>query len=497
MRPVLKSFAFLILLALTSVTARSETLTVGVASFPESLQAGLSTNISLNVNRQFMDGLVARNNAGEIVPDLAESWDLVNDTTWRFHLRHGVKFHDGVVFTADDVKYTLDHALDPKSAYGLMGRISAITNVTIVDPYTVDIGTAKPFPTLVVALADILMEPKLYAEKVGPEGQRRHPIGTGPFSFKSYVPGDRLELVANAGYWRGKPSIDGVIFRLIPEASTRIASLLSGETQIVEEVSVDLIDQVEKNPKLKIDAVSTSVGLVLTYDVTKPPFDNPKVREALDYAVDKELIRKEILKGKGEVLQGQLLTSNTFGFNPAVKARAYDPTKAKQLLAEAGYPQGFTTSISTMSGRYLSDVDIANAVSGMLNDVGVKVNINVMESGIFLKNLGSPARDLGPIYMIGWYSFGDADFAMTWYTQANKRTAWTNSEFDQLFTKARSTNDIEARKAAYAKMAEIMHAENPSMYLFGLPTIYGVSKRLSGFSAPPDRVLRLNEAVLR
>ena len=259
---------------------------------------------------------------------------------------------------------------------------------------------------------------------------------------------------------------------------------------------MDLIQQVEGNAALKTDAVPTSVGLVLTYDVTKPPFDNPRVREALDYAVDKELIRKEILKGKGEVLQGQLLTSNSFGYNPAVKARPFDPARAKKLLAEAGYPNGFSTSISTMSGRYLSDVDIANAVSGMLNDVGVKVSINVMEPGIFLKNLGSPARDLGPIYMIGWYSFGDADFAMTWFSAANKRTAWTNLEFDKLFVEARSTNDVAARETDYARMAEILHEENPSMFLFGVPTIYGVSKKLSGFAAPADRVLRLNQATL-
>jgi peptide/nickel transport system substrate-binding protein len=493
----LKYLSLSLVLLFASAPSHSETLTVAAASLPESLQAGLSTNVALNVGRQMMSGLVARNNAGETIPDLAERWEFVSDTTWRFHLRHDVKFQDGSAFTADDVKYTLDHALDPKNAYGMIGRISAITNVAVVDPLTVDISTAKPFPTLVVALADILIEPKLYAEKVGPEEQRRHPIGTGPFTFKSYVPGDRLNLVANPTYWRGKPKLDSVAFRLIPEASTRIASLLSGESQIAEEVPVDYIDQVDKNPNLKIDAVSTSVGLILTYDVTKPPFDNPKVREAMDLAVDKNLIRNEILKGKGEVLQGQLLTSNTFGFNPAIKARPFDIKKAKQLLAEAGYPNGFSTSISTMSGRYLSDVDIANAVSGMLNEIGVKVDINVMESGIFLKNLGSPARNLGPIYMIGWYSFGDADFAMTWFTQANKRTAWSNAEFDQLFSAARSTNDVEARKKDYARMAEIMHEENPSMFLFGLPTIYGVSKRVSGFSAPPDRVLRLNETVLK
>ena len=496
MRAVLKALLVSVAVVGGAAASQAETLSVGLASFPESLQPGLSTNVSLNINRQMMDGLTARDNAGNIVPNLAETWEVLNDTTTRFHLRQGVKFHNGTPFSADDVKYTLDHALDPKNAYGMLGRISAITEVRVVDPKTVDIVTAKPFPTLPVALADILIEPKLYAEKVGVEGQRRRPVGTGPFAFKSYVPGDRIELTANADYWAGKPAIGSVVLRSIPEAATRISSLLAGETQIVEEVPVDLIQQVESNAALKVDSVPTSVGLVLTYDVTKPPFDNPKVREALDYAVDKDLIRKEILKGKGEVLQGQLLTSNTFGHNPAIKARPFDRARAKKLLAEAGYPNGFSTSISTMSGRYLSDVDIANAVSGMLNDVGVKVSINVMEPGIFLKNLGSPARALGPIYMVGWYSFGDADFALTWYSAANRRTAWANPEFDKLFLAARSTNDAAARKAAYDRMDEIMHEENPSMFLFGLPTIYGVSRKLTGFAAPADRVLRLNQVAV-
>src|SRR3954468_12090617 len=156
-----------------AVAAQAENLSVGLASFPESLQPGLSTNVSLNVNRQIMDGLTGRDNAGTIVPNLAETWEVLNDTTMRFHLREGVKFHDGSLFSAEDVKYTLDHALDPKNAYGMLGRISAITEVKIADPKTIDIITAKPFPTLPVALADILIEPKVYAEKVQAEGQRR------------------------------------------------------------------------------------------------------------------------------------------------------------------------------------------------------------------------------------------------------------------------------------------------------------------------------------
>src|ERR1700730_3083622 len=130
----LKYLSLSLVLLFASAPSHSETLTVAAASLPESLQAGLSTNVALNVGRQMMSGLVARNNAGETIPDLAERWEFVSDTTWRFHLRHDVKFQDGSAFTADDVKYTLDHALDPKNAYGMIGRISAITNVAVVDP---------------------------------------------------------------------------------------------------------------------------------------------------------------------------------------------------------------------------------------------------------------------------------------------------------------------------------------------------------------------------
>jgi peptide/nickel transport system substrate-binding protein len=237
----------------------------------------------------------------------------------RFHLRQGVKFSDGVEFTADDVTFTLGRVVDPKAAYGQAARINLVQSVTAVDTYTVDIKTKSIFPTLILGLSDIVMEPKHYFEKVGAEGVAAHPIGTGPFVFEKWVPGDRYTLTANRNYWGGAPKIDRLVIRAIPDGSSRVASLVAGETQIIEEVPVDLIDQVDSSGIAAVDQIATTVGLVLTFNPKIKPFDNPKVREAFDYAVDKPLILKQILKGRGELLQGQILTKGVLGWNSELK----------------------------------------------------------------------------------------------------------------------------------------------------------------------------------
>jgi peptide/nickel transport system substrate-binding protein len=466
-------------------------LTVGASTFVDSLLTGISSYNSLSLLEQTYDPLIARDNTGHLIPALATSWEQINDTTVRFHLRQGVKFHDGVEFTAEDVAFTINRIADPKNAYGMLARIAAVSGADVVDKYTVDIHTRTVSPTLLVGLSDIIMEPKHYFDQVGLKGMQAHPIGTGPFIYGRWVPGDHYELTANKDYWGGAPKVDRVIIREIPDASTRVASLLSGETQIIEEVPIDLIPEVQESGMAKVDEVPTTVGLVLTYDTRAAPFNNPQVREAFDYAVDKPTILKEILKGHGELLQGQLLTSNTFGFDPDVKARPFDPAKAKQMLQAAGYDFNTPVPITTMSGKYVSDVDIANAVAGMLNNVGVKATVNVVEGGVWTQMFG--ALKMGPMYMVGWYSLGDADFAEGWYTKGGYRTVWVNDEFEKLYADARSTNDKDKRLADYKRMAVIMHDENPSMYLFGLPSLYGVSTSITGFGAASDKLLRLTK----
>lgn len=472
---------------------QEKTLTVGAAVFPASLQSGQSSFSALSLMVQTNEALVARGNDGVLSPGLAESWEQVDDLTVRFHLRQGVKWHDGEDFTAEDVAFTIERAMNPEAAYGLLARIGQVSGATIVDDYTIDLTTKSVSPTFVRGLSDILIEPKHYYDAAGAEEVNRHPIGTGPFVYGNYTPGDRYELSANADYWGGKPAFDKLVIRQIPEAATRISSMLAGETQIIEEVPIDLVAEVEASPTSEIDQIATTAALILTYDVRKPPFDNPKVREAFDYAIDKQLIFDEILKGQGELLEGQMLTEATLGHNPAIEARAYDPEIAKQMLTDAGYDFNTPIPITTQSGKYVSDVDITNVVAGMLNEIGVQATVNIVEGGVFSKM--AVANDMGPLSMIGWYSLGDADFSSVWFTEQGKRSVWINPEYDALFLEARSTNDEAVRVEKYHQMMEIMYEENPAMYLFGLPSIYAKSTTISGFSAAPDKLLRLKDVV--
>ncbi len=479
---------------LAAFAAHAQTLTVGVQGLPDNLDTGFSSFAALNLAVQTMDPLVLRDDAGNTLPGLAESWKAMDALTWRFKLRSGVKFHDGRPFTAEDVKFTLDYILAPNSTYGTKGRISQIASTTVIDSLTVELKTKAPFPTLINGLSDIPIEPKHYVTAVGRAGMIKQPMGTGPFKFVRWVPADRYELAANPDYWRGAPKVKQLILRQIPEASTRAASLIAGETQIIEEVPIDLLPQLEKSKGVKIESVESTVGLILTFDTRKPPFNDVRVRRALNLAVNKKLILDQMLRGNGTLLQGQILTSNTFGYNPNVKAFSYDPKQAKALLAEAGHASGFATSITTRSGKYLSDVEISNAISGMLQDVGVKAGVNVVEQGVYSKM--AKAMDMGPMHLVGWYSLGDADFAAVWFTQASGRSFWKNEEFEKLFEAARSTVDEAARLKAYHRMMEIMYAEVPAIFLYGLPSIYGVSTRLKNFSPPSDKLLRLHRAEL-
>jgi peptide/nickel transport system substrate-binding protein len=473
--------------------AAEKTLTVGAAVFPDSLRSGTGSYASLSLLLQTNDALLARDNAGALLPSLAETWELVNPTTMRFHLRKGVKFHDGTDFTADDVVFSITRVMDPATAYGMRTRISQVASATAVDPYTVDIATKTVFPTLLRGLSEIVIEPRHYYDKVGADAVMAHPIGTGPFIFKEWVPGDHYTLTANKSYWGGVPHFENLIIRTIPDGSTRVASLVAGESQIIEEVPIDLIDEVNESDAAKVDEISTTVGLVLTFDPTIKPFDNPAVREAFDYAINKPLIFKEILKGEGELLQGQVLTKGVLGWNPDLKARSFDPAKARKMLQDAGYDFNTPVPITTMNGKYVSDTDICNAVAGMLNEIGVKATVNIVEGGVFQQM--SAARKLGPLYMIGWYSVGDADFAAGWYTKAGLRTWWSDPEYERLFVAARSTINTDERIKDYHRMMEILYQQNPSIFLFGLPSLYGVNKSISGFGAAADKLLRLTKVT--
>ena len=475
--------------------AAGKTLTVGAAIFPDNLRAGNLTYAATSLVAQTNDFLVARDDKGDLQPALATKWEAIDPVTMRFHLRSGVKFTDGVEFTADDVVFTIGRVQDAKAAYGQAARINQVESATAVDKVTVDVKTKSIFPTLLLGLSDIVMEPRHYFEKVGASGVASKPMGTGPYIFESWVPGDRYTLTANKDYWGGAPKIDRLVIRAIPDGASRVASLVTGESQIIEEVPVDLIDQVEASGSARVDSIPTTVGLVLTFNPRLKPFDNPKIREAFDYAIDKPLILKQILKGRGELLQSQILTKGVLGWNPDLKARPFDPAKAKQLLVEAGYDFNTPVTLTTLNGKYVSDTDICNAAVGMLNKIGIKATVEIVEGGTFQQM--TSAQKWGALHVNGWYSLGDGDFASVWYTEAGKRSTWIDPAFDKLFVEARSTNDTAERVKVYHRMMAILAEETPAIFMFGLPSLYGVGKNVSGFGASSDKILRLAKVDLK
>jgi peptide/nickel transport system substrate-binding protein len=384
----------------SSAHAAGKTLTIGAAIFPDNLRAGNLTYAATSLVAQTNDFLVARDDKGDLQPALATKWEAIDPTTMRFHLRPHVKFTDGVDFTADDVVFTIGRVQDPKAAYGQAARINLVESAVAVDKLTVDIKSKSVFPTLLLGLSDIVMEAKHYFEKVGAAGVASKPMGTGPYIFESWVPGDKYVLTANKNYWGGAPKIDRLVIRASPDGASRVASLVTGESQIIEEVPVDLIDQVEAAGNVRVDSIPTTVGMVLTFNPRLKPFDNPKIREAFDHAIDKPLILKQILKGRGELLQSQILTKGVLGWNPDLKARPFDPAKAKQMLVEAGYDFSTPVTITTLNGKYVSDTDICNAAAGMLANIGVKATVEIVEGGTFQQM--TSAQKWGALHVNGW-----------------------------------------------------------------------------------------------
>ncbi len=482
-------------LAATAQAQPRGTLTVGAAVFTDNISPAAAGYNTLSLSYQVWEPLVARDASDALVPALATSWEVVSPTRWRFRLRPNVRWHDGTPFTAEDVRYTLAYVISPQTVYGRKTRIAGLTAIEVVDPLTVDLVTEGPAPLLARGLADIAIEQKALGERVGQANAIRTPIGTGPFRHAEWVPASHFDVTANSDYWGGAPRVARVRIRMIPEGSTRVASLLAGETQIIEEVPVDLIPSVRARRNLAVDAVESSVSLVMSFDTTRPPFNDVRARRAVDMAIDKPLLHRQMLDGFGSVLDGQLVTRNTFGHNPNLQNRPFDPAGARALLREVGIPAGFTNRINTLSGRYLSDVDIASAVAGMLDAVGLPTAVNVVEGAVM--NRMERAREQGPMWQVGWFSVGDADFNTVWYTEASRRSYWVNAEYDRLWREARSTLDEGARRAAYHRMMEIMQEEQPAIFLFGLPRVAGRSTRVVNWRPAADSLLRLNTLELR
>jgi len=444
---------------------------------------------SANVVRQIYNGLVAMDDRIRIRGDLATSWENPDAKTWIFHLRKGVKFHNGEELKASDVKFTIERILDQKTASPGAVHVREIASVETPDAYTVKIATKNAFAPLLSSLSryelSVLNEK---ATKAGGDAYGKNPVGTGPFKFVEWKSGDRVTLAKFADYFEGPAKIDGVLFRAIPEDATRLVELESGAVDIVSNLPPQDFDRMSKNPDVTVVEVQGQSTLYMGFNEELKPFDNKLVRQALNYAVDKQAIVDAVFFGKAIPSFGPISPS-IWGFDETLKpAYPYDPEKAKALLAKAGFPNGFECVILT--DPRTERKSISELVQSYLEAVGVKASIETIEWGAFLSTTAKGAKGM---FIMGWTGTGDADGGLfprfhSSNVGAANRSRTKNAEIDELLQKGRTTIDEKERRDVYKKLQTAVIDEAPEIFVAVTKNLAATKKNVNGYVMYPSLI---------
>ena len=445
---------------------------------------------ALNTCLNLYDTLLERDANLKIVPVLATSYKQINDNTWEFKLRQGVKFHNGEEFNAAAVKFNIERMADPKNKLRQTVFQGIVDRVDIIDNYTVRIITRVPHPYLDahLCLYGGMIAPKYFQEK-GAQYIATHPVGTGPYKFVRWVKDDQLVLEANPNYWRGVPKIKRVIFRPIPEATTRVAALQTQEADIIVNIPPHLMRLMEWKGRSFVSKTPSVRVIFMAFDITKGgPVADKRVRQAIAQGVNMETIIKKVLEGNG-ILLGSPLTSNHFGYDPAVKPYAYNPENAKKLLAEAGYAKGFDFVLNSPNGRYLNDKEVAEAVAGDLRKIGINASVRVHEWGIYMNNM-MYAHNAAPAYLLGWGNTTfDADFTINPLMRTGKLLSNISlPKLDALIDQGATTMDKKKRQKIYSDAMKLIHEDVPWGWSYQQVDIYGVNERVNWKARMDERL---------
>lgn len=475
-----------------------------VAIDPHASNDTPSSNVAYNI----YEALVVQDENMELQPGLAESWEPIDDTTWEFKLREGVKFHDGSDFNADVVKANIDRILDPAVASPRSFLYDMITEVQVVDPYTVRFVTEYPFAPLPAHLAHNgggMISAKLIAAdyaamEAGAEpGSEisKNPVGTGFFKFESWSPGTEIKLVRNDDYWGEPAKLDSVTFKVVPEGLTRIAELETGVAHISDPLSPSDVTRVEATDGMYVNRQESVALTYMGFNTQKEPFDNKFVRQAISMAIDKNGIIEGIYDGAGIPAVGPI-APQVFGYDESVTGIEYDVEAAKALLAEAGYADGFSTTLLTNDNR--ERVDAATYIQAQLAEIGIDVQIEVLEWGAYLEQTAAGNHEM---VMLGWTTVtGDADYGMyplfhsSNHGESGNRTFISNPELDEVLVEARQNPDPAERLALYKQAQEILVDEAPMFYIHHQEYLLGVSDKVKGLWQHPTQILMLHDVTL-
>lgn len=439
---------------------------------------------SSRVAVQIYSQLVETDADMNIVPGLAERWESIDADTTAFHLRPNVMFHNGEALTASDVKFTFERMMDSPTVSHIVG---AIDSIDVIDEDTVHINTKAPFGPLLHHLthtASSILNEKAVTEAGDNYGQ--HPVGTGPYQFVSWAAGDQITLKAFDNYYGGKPIVENVIFRNIPEGTNRTIALETGEADLAYDLEPIDKDTVLGNNELRyVEEDSMSVAY-LGFNTLKGPFANVKVRQAIAHAINPTDIINAVLMGAGTPANSPI-GPRVFGHNNTIKAYSQNYAEARQLMVEAGYPTGFKTTIWTNDNP--TRVQIAQVLQAQLKEIGIDVSVDVVEWGAFLDGT---SRGRHEMFLLGWVSVtGDADYGLfplfhsSAHGSGGNRSFYSNDTIDGLLERARASTDAAERVALYHEAQSILQQELPSYSLYNQFQNTGMRKNVEGFRMNP------------
>jgi peptide/nickel transport system substrate-binding protein len=480
----------------TPAAQTANTLVIDTSAEAESLDPALVAQASgFSVVSSIFDNLVERDYDGALVPMLAESWSFPDATTIEFKLRQGVTFHNGEPFNASSVKFSIDRLLDPATASPLAGGWpKSWQGVEIVDDSTVRFHFSAPeatiFDTLAVSAA---MLPPTYYSQNSEDVLATHPIGTGPFKFVESVRDDHTTLTANPSYWgtdtyKGAPLVGTVVFRPVPDASTRVADLLNGTADMIFDVAPDDIDTLRARAGEGFQVVTGNAAKLQFVEFmpkkASDPLADRRVRQALNMAVDVNAIVDNLLKGLGSHQASPIMTG-ALGYDPSVPVYDYNPTFAKQLLADAGYANGFSATMDLASSDNPSE---ALAVIGQLRNVGVNVEPKTLELATFNNNWTQDKSS--DLRFARWGGLQDPAVFLNFTTVCGGFLAdqlTCNQDVTNLAKQAAATLDQDARAGLYAQISRLLHDDPMGIYLANDVSVYGVGPRAQGWRGPTGR----------
>jgi peptide/nickel transport system substrate-binding protein len=470
-------------------------LRVALPWTPENLDPTMNlSSIRAAVGVAIFDSLVGRDRDNKLVPELAESWKLLDDTTWQFKLRRGVVFHDGEPFNAEAVRFTVQRVLDPEQKSPNRANIAEVARVDVIDDATVNLVTRQPYAPLLNRLIDFPIVPPRYTAEKGNQGLALRPVGTGPFRFVSFVKDEHLTVEAFDRHWRGAPRIARIVFKPVPEPFTRAAALRNGEVDLITTVPPTLGRELERVSGIRVQRVPSTWEIYLGLNAFRKPLSDVRVRQALNYATDVNSIIKNVLDGNGRRQEGPF-TPVMFGYDASVKGYAPDPARARRLLAEAGYPDGVEITLESPAGRYQGDKEIAEALGGQWQKAGFKPKVQVAEWGAYFKRyLGKQFQDA---YLLGLGGpMQDGDELYNLVSSKGRGLYYRNEKVDHLFDLGRSTMDPAARRKAYSELARTMVEDATWVFLVQQVDIYATRDRL-GWTPRADQWLLFHTATLK